>query len=626
VVEGVAAETGERFFAALVRSLSETLGVAGAWVTEFLPQENRLRALAFWLNGEAVPDYEYDVAGTPCEPVLCTDEVVHFPDRILELFPDDPDLEPLNAVSYMGQRLEDQDGTLLGHIAVLDSKPMPEELEVTALFRVFAARAGAELRRLRAVAEVQRREEKLRRLVESAMDGIVEFDADLRVTMMNPAAAKLFACEAAGVIGDSFSRFVTEDSLPTLRKVIERLEHDAPESSSSWIPSGLHARTCSGTRFPAEATLSRSLRDAAAHYTLILRNADEKGAAERRIASLQAETRALRDELRQLQGSGEILGRSTAIQRVLSEIRQVAPTDATVLILGETGTGKELVARAIHTASSRDGRPFVAVNCAAIPSNLIESELFGHEKGAFTGATRERKGRFALADGGTLFLDEIGELSLELQTRLLRVLQERQFEPVGSSRSRGVDVRILAATHRDLELAVKEGAFREDLYYRLNVFPMRLPPLRERGQDIALLAESFAERYARRLGRPIAALDDDRRARLLSYDWPGNVRELQNVVERAVITSTDGRLDLGRALPSANRNGGEMGVDGSSPETAAPGRVWTAAELAELERSNIERALAACSGKVSGRGGAAELLGMPPSTLSSRIRALGLKP
>jgi PAS domain S-box-containing protein len=619
VVEGVAAETGERFFAALVKALSEALGVAGAWVTEFLPESNRLRALAFWFDGDFVADYEYVVEGTPCEPVICTEDVVHFGDRVVELFPSDPDLAPLNAVSYMGQRLTDQDGTILGHLAVLDTKPMPELPSTTALFRVFAARAGAELRRLRAVSVVRRREETLSRLIRSAMDGIVELDGELVLTMMNPAAAKLFACDAGAIEGESFERFLTAESLETLRRLLERLDTGRPGDASSWIPRGLVARTASGGRFPVEATLSRSEGGGPPRYTLILRNADEKRAAERRIAELQAEAHALRSELRQLQGSGEILGTSDAVREVLRQIEQVASTDTTVLILGETGTGKELTARAIHVGSPRAERPFVTVNCAAIPHNLIESELFGHEKGAFTGATRERRGRFAVADGGTIFLDEIGELSTELQTRLLRVLQEKQFEPVGSSRSRSVDVRVLAATHRDLGRAVEEGSFREDLFYRLNVFPLRVPPLRERGRDVLLLAESFAEGFARRLGRPVAPLDEGQKERLLAYGWPGNVRELQNVVERAVITSRGGRLNLAAALPAP-------GAAESPPSgPVAAGRIRTAAEMVDLERANIARALEASGGKVSGAGGAAERLGMPPSTLASRIKALGLK-
>ena len=231
--------------------------------------------------------------------------------------------------------------------------------------------------------------------------------------------------------------------------------------------------------------------------------------------------------------------------------KEVAATDATVLILGETGTGKEVIARSIHRTSRRHNKPLIKVNCAAIPATLIESELFGHEAGAFTGATKKRDGRFAMAHGGTIFLDEVGELPLDLQSKLLRVLQEGEFEPVGSSQTRKVDVRVLAATNRDLQRAIGEGKFREDLYYRLNVFPIELPPLRERRGDIGALAAAFAEKFAKSMGRSIEPLSADCIRRLEAYRWPGNVRELQNIIERAVITARDGKLNLDRALPES---------------------------------------------------------------------------
>jgi len=314
---------------------------------------------------------------------------------------------------------------------------------------------------------------------------------------------------------------------------------------------------------------------------------------------------------------GGIIGRSAALRAVLQEIDQVAGSDATVLVTGESGTGKELVAGAIHSGSHRRERALVKVNCAAMPANLIESELFGHERGAFTGATLKREGRFALADGGTLFLDEVGELPLELQAKLLRVLQEGEFEPVGSSRTRRVDVRVVAATNRDLAALVREGQFREDLYYRLNVFPIRLPPLRERGEDIPLLVECFVQRFAARLGRSFEPVSQDSLRRLQAYPWPGNVRELHNVIERAVVAARDGRLDFARAL----RVGGMH-----EPVTAdaPPARILTVVELEEIERANLLLALETAGWRISGENGAARLLAINPSTLTSRIKALGL--
>jgi transcriptional regulator with GAF, ATPase, and Fis domain len=256
-----------------------------------------------------------------------------------------------------------------------------------------------------------------------------------------------------------------------------------------------------------------------------------------------------------------------------------------------------------------------------MPGTLIESELFGHEQGAFTGATKKREGRFALADSGTIFLDEIGELPVELQVKLLRILQEGEFEPVGSSRTRKVDVRVLAATNRDLKQATQEGKFREDLYYRLNVFPIELPPLRARGNDIGLLASTFASKFAQRMGRSIEPLSTDCLRRLKAYSWPGNVRELQNVIERAVITSRDGRLNLDRALPES----GKVTATGAQSSEDTERRVRTAKELEALERTNLIAALETTAWRVAGENGAAQLLGMKPTTLSSRMKALGIE-
>jgi transcriptional regulator with GAF, ATPase, and Fis domain len=305
---------------------------------------------------------------------------------------------------------------------------------------------------------------------------------------------------------------------------------------------------------------------------------------------------------------------------LFESLRRVAATDATVLVLGETGTGKELIARSVHDASPRKAKPLVRVNCAAIPGTLMESEFFGHERGAFTGATARRDGRFALADGGTIFLDEVGELPLDLQAKLLRVLQEGEFEPLGSTRTRQVDVRVIAATNRDLGVMVREGRFREDLFYRLNVFPLHVPPLRERSGDIPLLARAFAERFARRMGRRLDPPHPDDLRRLQEYRWPGNVRELQNVVERALILSTGARLDFSRALPH------DAAPPSPPPAPAADDpRILTAAELTAFERANFERALAACGGKIAGPDGAAQRVGLAPSTFSSRLKALGIR-
>ena len=621
ILEGTATETGERFFAALVENLARALNTHGAWVTEYFAESRRLRALAFWMGGQWIHGWEMVVDGTPCEQVIDQRCLIHIPDNLLDLYGNDPDVRAVGAASYMGMPLLDLDGKILGHLAVLDMRPMPKEPRAQALFQIFAARAAAELRRLRAEKQVREREEKLGRLVNSAMDAIIELDRNLNVTGVNAAAEKVFGCSSRQIVGQPFTGFLSPDSRETLATLIVEIDLRPEGERYAWIPGGLKAICASGEEFPAEATLSRFDMGREPFYTLILRNVNARFQAQQKIRSLTVETEYLREEIKALQNFDEIVGQSEPLLRLLHDVREVAQTDATVLILGETGTGKELVARAIHLASRRGDKPLVKVNCAAIPATLIESEFFGHEQGAFTGATKKRDGRFALAHGGTIFLDEVGELPIDLQVKLLRVLQEGEFEPVGSSQTRKVDARVLAATNRDLQQAIRDGKFREDLYYRLNVFPIDVPPLRERGDDISLLASTFASKFAQRMGRFIEPLSEDCLRRLKAYSWPGNVRELQNVIERGLITSRDGRLNLDRALPESGR---VTATEALSSEGTAR-RVRTAKELEALERTNLMDALEATGWRVAGENGAAQLLGMKPTTLSSRMKALGVE-
>jgi formate hydrogenlyase transcriptional activator len=323
---------------------------------------------------------------------------------------------------------------------------------------------------------------------------------------------------------------------------------------------------------------------------------------------LQEENRALRQEVDERSMFEEIVGASKPLRAMLARLEKVAATDSTVLITGETGTGKELIARAIHRRSPRAGRALVTVNCAALPGTLIGSELFGHERGAFTGAQQRRIGRFELADGGSLFLDEVGELPPEMQVALLRVLQEGEIERVGGTQTIRVDTRVIAATNRDLAAAAAAGTFRSDLFYRLNVFPIEVPPLRERREDIPILVEYFVDRFAARLGKRFSQLERGAMDRILAYPWPGNVRELQNVIERAVILSEGDTLRLDEPLTAA-----------ASPE---PAGVTLPDTLRAQERRRIEEALAAAGGRVSGAGGAAGRLGVPATTLESRIKSL----
>ncbi len=334
----------------------------------------------------------------------------------------------------------------------------------------------------------------------------------------------------------------------------------------------------------------------------------ERKAEEDRI---RGENLALREEVDKASMFEEIVGVSPPLREVLSQVARVAPTGSTVLITGETGTGKELIARAIHKRSPRSARAFIAVNCAALPTSLIASELFGHEKGAFTGAVQSRQGRFELADGGTVFLDEIGDLPPEAQVMLLRVLQEREFERVGGGRPIRADVRVIAATNQNLATAVSEKTFRADLYYRLNVFPIEMPPLRERRADISLLVEYFGHRIARRMGKRLSGIDKKTLQLLERYDWPGNVRELQNIVERGVIVSDSGTLLINERW---------LSDQGTRPSLDPGG----AKSLADQERDAIQSALAASKGRIAGPFGAATRLGIPPTTLESKIKALAI--
>jgi formate hydrogenlyase transcriptional activator len=348
----------------------------------------------------------------------------------------------------------------------------------------------------------------------------------------------------------------------------------------------------------------------ASQIALAVDNMTAHEETEKLKARFQAETVYLQEEIKTEHNFEEIIGRSAPLREMLRKIEQVAPTDATVLIRGETGTGKELLARAVHDRSKRNSRPLVKVNCGSIPSGLVESELFGHEKGAFTGATQRRIGRFELANGGTIFLDEVTELPLDTQVKLLRVLQEGEFERVGSSQTLKVDVRVIAATNRDLKEVVGSGAFRSDLFYRLNVFPLEVPPLRQRTEDIPLLASFFLSRFATKLGKELRGVSQRSMESLRQYNWPGYVRELQNVIERAAVLARSPIVQVDVALLRADN-----ALEGPSPIDT----------LENVERNHILRALAGTRWVIHGKKGAAEILGLNPSTLRSRMEKLGIK-
>nr|WP_299069333.1 sigma 54-interacting transcriptional regulator [uncultured Allomuricauda sp.] len=463
--------------------------------------------------------------------------------------------------------------------------------------------------------EIELGNTKMSGLINGAMDAIIMFDGKFRIILTNPSANELLKNE--DVVQRNVLFFFDEKSAALIESLVKSEPDDNSKPFNNYLPEVVKVIGSDDTETLNEGTLSRYGNENETFYTLILRNIDERLIAQEKINQLTTRTKYLEEEIMQLTNSHGILAEDQSMVNVLNLIEQVANTEATVLIQGETGTGKELVARAIHMASDRNDKPLIRINCGAIPANLIESEFFGHEKGAFTGATASRKGRFLMADKGTIFLDEIGELPLDLQPKLLRVIQEGEFDPLGSSSTLKVDVRIIAATHRDLLEFSKEGKFREDLFYRLNVFPIVVPALRDRGEDVCLIAERMVQQFCGKLNKSVEPLTQEQKNLFLEYQWPGNVRELQNLVERAIIVSKNGQIDWNAIIPNTMQ---KVKVNDSE----SSGSILTSLELVQLEKENILKALRQTNWKISGEKGAAALLRLRPTTLTSKIKALGI--
>jgi PAS domain S-box-containing protein len=445
-------------------------------------------------------------------------------------------------------------------------------------------------------------------ILDSAMDAVVVLDDSGAVRLVNKAAEQAFRCSVSRLQGLQLTRLLSAGFQQLLSLTMQEFARSEWQAHYMWAE-GLTAFRADGEPFPVDTSIAPFALAGKRYLTLILRDATIRQRAEHKLRELQHENARLQALVQAEVRASDMIGHSAPMRRLIRDLDKVAVTDATVLILGETGTGKELVARSVHAQSRRRDRVMVAVNCATLSTGLIESELFGHEKGAFTGAIARKQGRFELADQGTLFLDEVGELPLDLQAKLLRVIQEGEFERVGGTSKQKVDVRLIAATNRDLSRAVADGSFREDLYYRLNVFPLQVPPLRERGDDVDLLANFFVAKFNKTIGRHIEAISPQVLDALRSYSWPGNVRELEHVIERGVILHAGARLEAGDWLPRA------------SP-LAARGGIRT---LEEVEREHIREALALTKWRVSGPRGAARLLGLKPTTLDARMRKLGIE-
>jgi len=472
-------------------------------------------------------------------------------------------------------------------------------------------------------------------ILEAAGEGIYGINGDGLATFTNPAAVAMSGWTAEDIIGQPIhdlhhhtkpdgSPYPREDC-PIYAAIRDGKVHCC-ENELFWRKDG--------SSFPVEYTSTPLYKNGKiAGAVIVFRDITERKRAEQQLHKayaevehmkqrLEAENVYLQEEFKVEQNFAGIVGQSHVIKQTLHQIELVAPTDASVLISGESGTGKELIARAIHEQSQRHQRPLIRVNCAAIPRDLFESEFFGHIKGAFTGAFKNRTGRFELADGGTIFLDEVGEIPLELQSKLLRVLQEGYIERVGDEKTRTIDVRVIAATNRDLKADVSAKHFREDLFFRLNVFPIEATSLRNRIDDIPLLASHFITLICRRLNRPEPRLTHASVKQLQQYHWPGNIRELQNVIERAIIICNGKRLRFN--LPSDQDNTTAI----YNPEITEKTHniPFTEVERQTRDRNNIQTALQLTNGKISGEGGAAELLGIKPTTLASRMKALGVKP
>jgi PAS domain S-box-containing protein len=624
------ARGGPEFFQSLVRHLAEALDVPYAFVTEFPKAPPHARPLAVWERDRLGSNFEYDCTGTPCAEVV-RGGLVHYPTGVSRLFPRAKRLVERGIDSYMAVPFLDRAGNLLGHLAVLDERPMPAEPLRRFLFRSFAARAAAELERLRAEQRLRASEARYRDLFENAPNAYLVVGTDGRILRANRRLADMLGYRVDDLVEAVVHSFMPDTPAGKGRSLELYRKHLAGEAVAGWE---LELRRRDGRPLWVNVWMEpgRGEDGTVQASRSCFVDITDRVLAERERARLHEQNLYLQEEIRSDRNLEQIVGHSRALMGVLAQVGLVAPTNASVLITGETGTGKELIARAIHAASRRKDKPIIKVNCAALPPGLVESELFGHEKGAFSGAVARRLGRFELADGGTVFLDEVGELPPEAQAKLLRVLQEREFDRVGGAAPVRVDVRVIAATNRDLPREVRDRAFREDLFYRLNVFPVRLPPLRERRDDIPLLVRYLVRKFALRTGKHLAGVSPAALHSLLEYPWPGNIRELENVLERAVILAPPGAPEIGPdLLPLSNPAPAsrQAACPGSVPPNGLPAVPQRPADgrppsLEDVERDYIVTVLEQAGWVITGPRGAAHVLGLRPSTLRNRMKKLGI--
>jgi PAS domain S-box-containing protein len=626
IAEGTAGATGDEFFRTLVEHLANAIGTNHAFIAEFVPPR-LVRTLSYWSDGATVENIEFDLDNTPCEEVI-DGGVCFYPSGVEEKYPE----TEKGIQSYLGAPLKSNDGTVLGHLCVFDELPLPDDPRALQVFKIFATRAAAELDRLALERELREKENRLRDLFDEAPIAYVHETLQSRFIRANRAARKILGItqdEVPHMIG----RNMAPDTPDAQRRMREAFESVGKGTDTSGVVLELRRHD---TGAPIWIQWWSNPDPGGTYTRTMFIDITDKVLLEQEQTRLKAQNAYLQEELRSVHNFEEIIGASSGLLGVLMNVKQVAPTNASVLITGESGTGKELIARAIHSAGSRSDKPFIKVNCAALASSLVESELFGHERGAFSGALNKRIGRFELAHTGTIFLDEIGEVSMDVQVKLLRVLQEREFERVGGNQTIKTDVRVLAATNRDLTKSIREGNFRADLFYRLNVFPIRLPPLRERPTDIPLLTHFFVQKHAPRVGRRIAAVDPASMLRLTTYSWPGNIRELENVVERALILNhtpvLNISLDPSPETPApwpaaADGTAGMAALDNAAAgKNAAPARnaAPATADLDFIQREHIHSVLREVNWVIEGSQGAAVRLGLKPGTLRHRMKKLGI--
>jgi PAS domain S-box-containing protein len=615
IVEGTASSTGGDFLRNLVRHLAEAVGMRHSFVSDFQGGE-LLRTLAFWSNGRIAENLEFELHGTPCEEVIGGRDCFIPSGVQVKYAPREQGIE-----AYFGVPLKAQNGQILGHLCAFDEAPRAPDPRTLYLFQIFAGRAAAELERMRTDKQLRENEDRLRDLFEEAPIAYVHEGIDTHFIRANRAALRILGVKPEEV-PFMYGRSLIPDAPDAKRRLKDAFDSVGRGTDTSGVV--LELRRKDDGRPIFIQWWSKPDRSGTYTRTMFV-DITDRILLEREQARLQAQNIYLQEEIKSVHNFEEIVGASRGLVGVLRDVQRVAPTDATVLILGETGTGKELIARATHSASNRADKPFIKINCAALPAGLIESELFGHERGAFSGAIQRRIGRFELANGGTIFLDEIGEVSGDIQVKLLRVLQEQEFERIGGNQTIKCDVRVIAATNRDLANAVTSGAFRADLFYRLNVFPVKMPPLRDRAEDIPLLVQFFVQKHSTKVGRQVSAVEGKTIERLLRYEWPGNIRELENIVERALILSSAPVLSIGEdVLPVTTQAAVRapptrvVAATAQTPDADPSGAI----DLDSVQREHILSTLRQTDWVVEGKLGAAVRLGMKPATLRHRMKKL----